>query len=107
MWLHWHMHTVVAPVSLLNTPNFGEGLQRWTERHRNRKATHQRRDTVPPRNLPGSSTARDSLPPVEDLKSRLQLDVGNVTGSIQISAELDSPTVYPGPASKVTTTLYA
>jgi hypothetical protein len=41
------------------------------------------------------------------LKVKAQLDVGNVTGSIQISAELDSPTVYPGPASKVTTTLYA
>jgi hypothetical protein len=37
----------------------------------------QRSDAAPPRKLPGDSAARgDSLPPVEDLKSRLNPHCG-------------------------------
>ena len=35
-----------------------------------------RRNAAPPRKLPGDSAARDSLPPVEDLKSRLNPHCG-------------------------------
>ncbi len=93
------MNTVVAPVSLLNTSKlFGQGAgSDKRERHRNRKATHQRSDAAPPRKLSGDSAARRYC----------RLSKTYTQGLIHIVAELGFPIEYPAPEFRVITTLYA
>ena len=65
------------------------------ERHRNRKATHQRSDAALPRKL--SETAQHAIPS----------GLSKAQGLIHILAELGTPNAYPAPGSKVITTSYA